>query len=64
VESVGSTTVTLGTAVVGDVPSGSLITLVAGVERAVSGPSAETEKPAYQQTLGWRIANWLTPISH
>jgi RHS repeat-associated protein len=37
---------------------------VTAVQRVVGGPTAGTEKPAYQQTLGWKIANWLTPTSN
>jgi RHS repeat-associated protein len=34
------------------------------VDRTVSGVVADPNKPAYTQTLGWKIANWLTPTSN
>jgi RHS repeat-associated protein len=34
------------------------------VDRTLARAVADPNKPAYTQTLGWKIANWLTPSSN
>jgi hypothetical protein len=33
------------------------------VDQTVSSAFADKDKPEYQQTLGWKLANWMTPTS-
>jgi len=33
-------------------------------DKFVSKAGSDSSKPEYTQTLGWKLANWLTPTSH
>jgi hypothetical protein len=43
--------------------SAGLASVMTSADQAISSQFADPSQPAYTQTLGWKLANWLTPTS-